>query len=114
MNDIVVIILLCFSVVAAIAAAKSVCVFMNRRRHLIGFHFGTINCPKCTEPVPKTRKPRSVRQELYGGWTCQACGAEMDKNGTDITGTAKKISRSRRPKAFDSDGLSPVERVLED
>jgi hypothetical protein len=120
MNDIVVIILICFAAVAAIAAAKAVYVFLNRRRHLVGFHFGNIYCPKCNEAVPQTRKPRSVRQELYGGWTCASCGTEMDKLGTDITDTdSMKSGRGGKRRRsfdtpFDNTGRSPVERLFQE
>lgn len=117
MNDIVIIIFICFAAVAAIAAAKAFYVFLNRRRHLIGFHFGTIHCPKCSETVPRTRKPRSVRQELYGGWTCINCGAEMDKLGTDITDNDSLKSDKKRRRSFDTpfdkSGRSPVERLFQ-
>ena len=38
-------------------------------------------CPKCGEPMPKMRKPTSLRQALLGGWTCAKCGTEMDRWG---------------------------------
>jgi len=38
-------------------------------------------CPECGTPVPRFRRPASVRQALWGGWTCAICGTEMDRRG---------------------------------
>ena len=40
-----------------------------------------VSCPLCTSPQPKLRKPRSIRQARWGGYTFAACGAEIDKWG---------------------------------
>jgi predicted RNA-binding Zn-ribbon protein involved in translation (DUF1610 family) len=47
-------------------------------------------CPKCGAKVPPFRKPTSLHQMLWGGWTCTACGAEIDRNGRPIDGTTTK------------------------
>jgi hypothetical protein len=41
-------------------------------------------CPACGTPQPKWRKPTSVRQMFFGGYTCPNCGTEMDRNGKAI------------------------------
>ena len=41
-------------------------------------------CPECDEPLPKTRKPTNRRQMLWGGWTCENCGCEIDRKGKRI------------------------------
>jgi ribosomal protein S27E len=41
----------------------------------------TIECPNCQNPQPIFRKPTSVKQMMFGGWTCKACGAEINKYG---------------------------------
>jgi hypothetical protein len=38
-------------------------------------------CPECGAPIPKVRKPANRRQMLWGGWTCDECGCEMDRRG---------------------------------
>jgi hypothetical protein len=38
-------------------------------------------CVKCGEPAPVVRLPKSVREWLWGGWTCSTCGLELDKWG---------------------------------
>ena len=43
-----------------------------------------IVCPRCGETLPKFRKPTSLRQTLWGGWTCKKCGCEVDKWGKEI------------------------------
>ena len=44
-----------------------------------------VACPKCGEPMPRVRKPTSLRQALMGGWTCARCGTEMDRWGQPRT-----------------------------
>lgn len=39
---------------------------------------------RCRTIMPYLRKPSSVQQMFWGGWTCPKCGAEMDKWGTEI------------------------------
>jgi hypothetical protein len=41
----------------------------------------TYRCPQCEMPLPARRRPRTWRQCLLGGWTCQTCGAEIDRHG---------------------------------
>lgn len=49
-----------------------------------GINLDPILCPSCKAPAPKVRTPRSLQQALWGGWTCSACGAEVDKWGREI------------------------------
>ena len=39
------------------------------------------DCPGCGKQLPTFRKPTSLRQLLFGGWTCQECGAEVNARG---------------------------------
>ena len=41
-------------------------------------------CPNCKTPVPAVRIPTSVRQFLWGGWTCEKCSTEMDRHGNEL------------------------------
>ena len=36
-------------------------------------------CPYCGGTLPTVRKPTSMRQALWGGWTCPSCNCEIDK-----------------------------------
>lgn len=38
-------------------------------------------CPHCQNPQPIFRKPASFKQMMFGGWTCKACGTEVNKYG---------------------------------
>ena len=40
-----------------------------------------VTCPSCGREQPKMRKPTSVEQAMWGGQTCEGCGAEMDARG---------------------------------
>jgi hypothetical protein len=46
----------------------------------------TILCPCCKLPLPAKRKPTSLSQTLWGGWTCSNCGCEIDKDGKMLNG----------------------------
>lgn len=41
----------------------------------------TVNCPSCGREQPKMRTPTNMQQAMWGGTTCQGCGAEMDARG---------------------------------
>jgi hypothetical protein len=43
-------------------------------------------CKKCGTPPPFIRKPASLQQALWGGWTCEECGYELDKWGEPLPG----------------------------
>jgi hypothetical protein len=49
----------------------------------MGVNLEPIVCPSCgtvANPV-KPRFPRSLRQFLWGGFTCENCGCDVDKWG---------------------------------
>jgi transposase-like protein len=41
-------------------------------------------CPECGTAAPRFRKPSSLGQMLWGGWTCAQCGCAFDKQGRKI------------------------------
>ena len=40
---------------------------------------GRTMCPACGAAFPAVHRPRNVRQAMWGGWTCEQCGAEFDR-----------------------------------
>lgn len=38
-------------------------------------------CGKCGAEPPGGRRLKSAKQMLWGGWTCPACGADLDWRG---------------------------------
>jgi len=54
-----------------------------------GINLETVSCPCCKTLLPWVRKPQSLRQAMWGGYTCPSCGAEVDKWGRDLTPAAK-------------------------
>jgi hypothetical protein len=50
-----------------------------------GINLKSVTCPRCNRGIPSVRKPRSLREVLWGGGTCMNCGCEMDKWGRQIT-----------------------------
>jgi transposase len=47
-------------------------------------NFRTVLCPKCGRTMPFLRLPRSLRQLLFGGWTCRSCGCRMNRWGEKV------------------------------
>ena len=43
----------------------------------------TAKCPRCGELLPMIRRPTSLGEFLWGGWTCGKCGAAVDKYGQE-------------------------------
>ena len=68
-----------------------------------------LTCPGCGSHMPRIRKPKNMRQAMWGGSTCAHCGTEMDKVGTAI-----KNATVYEPKLLDTTGKSPLERVFEE
>ena len=66
------------SVVATIAMAMAIAASMQKQVNAKG------GCPECGTAVPMFRNPKSLRQALWGGWTCSLCGTEMDRNGNSL------------------------------
>ena len=46
-----------------------------------GINLSAVSCPSCKTRLPQIRKPNSLRQAMWGGYTCPACGTEIDKWG---------------------------------
>jgi DNA-directed RNA polymerase subunit RPC12/RpoP len=49
-----------------------------------GINFAA-KCARCGTQMPLIRKPDSVQQTMWGGWTCPNCGAHLDKYGREVT-----------------------------
>ena len=49
-----------------------------------GINFSEVSCPVCKTPLSQVRKPRSLSQALWGGYTCMSCGTEIDKWGRQL------------------------------
>ena len=63
---------------SVIVAVVVVFLFAQRVREGVNARGG---CPECRTPVPQFRSPTSFRQAIYGGWTCEHCGTEMNMRG---------------------------------
>jgi hypothetical protein len=52
----------------------------------LGYPIGrAISCPRCGTELAPLRKPTSLRQAAWGGFTCPKCGAELDRSGKEIS-----------------------------
>jgi hypothetical protein len=38
-------------------------------------------CPRCSAALPRFRRPTSLKQAFWGGWSCQKCGCEIGPKG---------------------------------
>jgi hypothetical protein len=54
-------------------------------RNKWGINLQPVHCPRCHTAVPRVRKPKSRREALWGGATCDGCGCQMDKWGRQLT-----------------------------
>jgi hypothetical protein len=48
-----------------------------------GINRAPLSCPRCATKVSVDREPQSWQQAMCGGWTCMACGIEVDKWGRE-------------------------------
>ena len=63
---------------AAIATLVLGTIFKTR----FGINLGATKCVECGTPTPTVaRIPKTPYQALWGGWTCEECGLELDKWG---------------------------------
>jgi hypothetical protein len=49
-----------------------------------GLNVKEVICPRCKAQASSFRIPKSIRQFLWGGWTCSKCGCEFDKWGKEM------------------------------
>ncbi len=56
----------------------------NNLKKVAAINLKKVNCPDCGEEQPKARKPKNMRQALWGGNTCESCGCEMDRFGNKV------------------------------
>ena len=74
-----------FTVVCGLVAiGMALVIYGTLVKNRWGINLSSPPCPRCKAAVPKARVPDSFRQALWGGWTCSACGAEIDKWGRQI------------------------------
>ena len=50
-----------------------------------GKHLPTPSCPECGWELRVIRKPTTIKQVIWGGWTCPVCGCQIDKWGMQIS-----------------------------
>jgi hypothetical protein len=45
--------------------------------------------------MPTLRKPADLHEILWGGWTCEHCGAKMNRRGKLRKITKEKVSQNQ-------------------
>jgi len=69
-------------ILATIAFLGIGTIFKTRFGINVAAVFGRAKCAECGAPSPKVaRIPKTPYQVLWGGWTCEKCGLELDKWG---------------------------------
>ena len=56
----------------------------SKKQSKWGINTKPVNCPECESELPYIRKPKNMRQLLWGGATCESCEVEVDKWGKKI------------------------------
>ena len=80
-----ILIIIIFIVIASVLIGLLMVIISTiRRKGKWGINFKRFNCPKCGTQAPIIRKTKSIREALWGGWTCQKCGCKLDKWGVEI------------------------------
>jgi len=54
-----------------------------------------VECPKCKWKLSWIRFPKSMREFLWGGWTCPNCGAKIDRAGNLLTSNKNSKNSAR-------------------
>jgi hypothetical protein len=57
--------------------------------HALELNLEAVHCPRCGQQLPALRVPATLRQLMWGGWTCPNCGCRMDKWGKAIDPEAR-------------------------
>ena len=57
--------------------------FHRRQAQFRGLGLFGASCPQCAAPLPTVRKATSIREALWGGWTCENCGCKVDRRGRE-------------------------------
>jgi transposase-like protein len=57
---------------------------VNRVIELFGVNLFRVYCPGCKEKMPIFRMPATMREMMFGGWTCKKCNCQMDKWGARL------------------------------
>lgn len=81
---ILVVVLSAVVVIALAAGAALVIRDTLRGRGRWGVNLQPVHCPKCGQRAPGIRRPKNRQQALWGGCTCEQCGAEYDKWGQSV------------------------------
>lgn len=53
----------------------------TRKKDKAGVNLKKVSCPACDKELPRARRPTSLKQVMWGGYTCPACGVDIDKWG---------------------------------
>jgi hypothetical protein len=69
----------------AISIAAAVWLLLAIYESIWGINLASPSCPECGSELDAITEPTSIRQLIWGGWTCRDCGCELDKWGWPIS-----------------------------
>ncbi len=70
-------------IVVALGAGGAFTWQQNRTQGRFGIGKLRAKCPRCATPLNAVRKPSSMDEALWGGWTCPNCGCKVDRYGKE-------------------------------
>ncbi len=80
-----------------LAAGGFLVVYGTIARNKWGVNLRAVHCPRCGALLPGLGERRSLSQSMWGGCTCPACGAWVDKWGREaVPGAARAGGVPRR------------------
>lgn len=82
----------------------------------------TIDCERCDKQIAKSKRLKSFRDYLFGGWACPNCGSEYDQlNNLRIARAhdghlrdSRRRARHLRVNVATPDDRTPVERLIDE
>jgi hypothetical protein len=75
------------AICAVLAVGMALVIHGTLVKNKWGINLDSVSCPRCNTVLPQVRKPRSLQQSVWGGWTCPNCGVGMDKWGREMNPT---------------------------
>ena len=79
-------------IAGVLAAGMALLAWGTTRGNKWGLNLSRRACPACGAQAPIIRKPTSLKQALWGGWTCSKCGQDIDKWGARYSASPEVIT----------------------
>ena len=71
-------------IIGVLGVGMALVIYGTVTKNRWGISLEAVSCPRCTTVLPHVRRPRSLHQAIWGGYTCPTCGVEVDKWGREV------------------------------